>query len=92
VNRVVPSSSTFRGCCEACGFEASPWATMSRANFLIPSRLAVSAGPRLPLISASAEPCWRESAHHRFAWEDDESTTGLTSTAGWMTISHEGGP
>jgi hypothetical protein len=65
---------------------------MSRANFPIPSRLAVSAGSRLPLISASAGPSWRELDHHLFAWEDDESTTGLTSTAGWMTISREGGP
>jgi len=65
---------------------------MNRANLQIPSRLAVSAGPRLPHIWASAEPCWRESAHHRFAWADDAFTTGLTSIAGWMTISREGGP
>ncbi len=45
----------------------------------------------LPTL-ASARPCWRESAHHRFAWEDDASMTGLTSTAGWMIISPEGGP
>ena len=58
----------------------------------IPSPFAVWI-ERQPLpISALAKPCWRESAHHRFAWEDDASTTGLTSTAGWMTISPEGGP
>ena len=45
----------------------------------------------LPIL-ASARPCWHESAHHRFAWEDDASTTGLTSTAGWISISPEGGP
>ena len=45
----------------------------------------------LPIL-ASARPCWRELAHHRFALEDDASMTGLTSTAGWMTISPEGGP
>ena len=43
-------------------------------------------------ISASAKPCWRESDHHRFAWEDDECMTGLTSIAGWTTIRREGGP
>ncbi len=65
---------------------------MSRANFPIPSRLAVSAGPRPPLILASAEPCWRESDHHRFVWVGAVSMTGLTSTVGWITISPEGGP
>ncbi len=45
----------------------------------------------LPIL-ASAKPCCRESDHRRFAWADDASTTGLTSTAGWMTISPEGGP
>jgi len=65
---------------------------MSHANFPIPSRLAVSAGPRPPPISASAEPCWRESDHHLFAWAGGVFTTGLTSTAGWITISREGGP
>ena len=65
---------------------------MSYTNFPIPSRLAVSAGPRPPLILALAEPCWLESGHHRFAWADGEFTTGLTSTVGWITISPEGGP
>jgi hypothetical protein len=65
---------------------------MSRANFPIPFRLAVSAGPRPPLIWASAGPCWRESDHHRFAWVGGASMTGLTSIAGWITISREGGP
>jgi hypothetical protein len=46
---------------------------------------------QLPIL-ASARPCWRESAHHRFALEDDASTTELTSTAGWIIISPEGGP
>ena len=92
MNRGAPSSSTCRGCCGACGFEAGSWATMSDANILIPSQLVVSAGPMLPLISASAEPCWHESDHHRFASADGGSMTGLTLIAGWITISPEGGP
>ncbi len=58
----------------------------------IPSPFAVWIALQRRLIWASARPCWRESAHHRFAWEDDASMTGLTSTAGWMSISPEGGP
>jgi len=65
---------------------------MSRASLPILSRLAVSAAPRLLNIWASVGPCWRESAHHRFAWADGAFMTGLTSTAGWTTISREGGP
>ncbi len=53
---------------------------------------AVWIARRLPLISASAKPCWRESAHRRFVWAGGEFMTGLTSTAGWITISREGGP
>ena len=58
----------------------------------IPSPFAVWT-ERQPLPTlASARPCCRESAHHRFAWDDDASTTELTSTAGWIIISPEGGP
>ena len=57
----------------------------------MPSPLAVWI-ERQPLpILASAERCCRESAHLRFAWGNDASTTELTSTVGWMSISPEGG-
>ncbi len=65
---------------------------MSRQSPLMLSLFAAWIVSRPLLIWASAGPCWRESDLHRFAWEDDEFTTGLTSTAGWMTISREGGP
>ena len=65
---------------------------MTGQNLLMPAPFAAWIALRPPLISASAEPCWRESDHHRFAWLGGGSTTGLTSTAGWMTISREGGP
>ncbi len=45
----------------------------------------------LPIL-ASVKPCCRESDPHRFAWGDDAFTTALTSTAGWIIISPEGGP
>ena len=41
---------------------------------------------------ASAGHSSRVSARHRSASDDAWSTTGLTSTAGSMTISPEGGP
>ena len=65
---------------------------MSRQSLLKFTQFAVWAVRKPPLISASARPCWHESAHHRFAWVGGVSMTGLTSTAGWMTISPEGGP
>ncbi len=58
----------------------------------IPSPFAVWIALRPLPILASVKPCCRESAHHRFAWDDDVSTTELTSTAGWIIISPEGGP
>ena len=58
----------------------------------IPSPFAVWIVLRLLPILASAKPCCRESDPHRLAWEDDAFTTELTSTAGWIIISPEGGP
>ena len=65
---------------------------MSRQSVLMFSQFAVWTEPMLQRISASAKPCWTESDRHRFVWAGGGFTTGLTSTAGWMTISHEGGP
>jgi hypothetical protein len=65
---------------------------MSRQILLIISRSAVWTDRRLRPISASAKPCWHGLGHLRFAWVAGGSTTGLTSTGGWITISHEGGP
>ena len=58
----------------------------------IPFPFAAWIALRPPPISASAERCCRESAHHRFALVVGASMTGLTSTVGWITISLEGGP
>ncbi len=58
----------------------------------IPSPFAVWIALRLLPILASVKPCCRESDPHRFAWGDDAFTTELTSTAGWIIISPEGGP
>ena len=58
----------------------------------IPSPFAAWIELQRQLIWASARPCWRESDPHRFAWADDAFTTELTSTAGWIIISPEGGP
>jgi len=58
----------------------------------IPSPFAAWIALQQRLIWASARPCCRESAPNRFAWDDDAFTTELTSTAGWIIISPEGGP
>ncbi len=58
----------------------------------LPSPFAVWIALQPLPILALARPCWRESDPHRFAWEDDAFTTELTSTAGWIIISLEGGP
>ncbi len=65
---------------------------MTGQSFLMPSPFAVWTATKPRLISASAEPCWCESAHDRFAWVGGGFMTGLTSTVGWITISLEGGP
>ena len=65
---------------------------MTSQSFLMPSPFAVWTAIKPLLISASAEPCWCESDHHRFASVDGGFMTGLTSTVGWITISLEGGP
>ncbi len=65
---------------------------MTGQDLPTPSPFAAWIAMRPPRISASAERCWRESDPNRFAWEDDAFTTELTSTAGWIIISPEGGP
>ncbi len=65
---------------------------MRRQSPLMLSLFAAWIVSRPLLIWASARPCWLGLGHRRFAWAGGGSTTGLTSTAGWITISLEGGP
>jgi hypothetical protein len=65
--------------------------TMTTKPDTASSRVACHAERPL-VISGLVARSWHASVRRLFAWDDDSSMTGLTSTAGSMRLSPEGGP